>query len=158
MARPSRRKAAVKVDNRNDNEDELVLEAVVNNHVDAATTTTTETAANATATAVLPAAVRERNRAVAEREASRLARPERRVVGTLGHANKSKSAVTSTPSGVYASSFATINSNSNTAAAAAAAMATDDSENNMMMEKESPGAHEEWCGPFSVARQVSTVP
>lgn len=75
---------------------------------------------------VLPAAVRERNRAVAEREASRLARPERRKVGSLGHATKSKSAVTSTPSGVH------------------------------VLPKPSNAGDEmhEWCGPFSVARQV----
>jgi hypothetical protein len=79
---------------------------------------------------VLPAAVRDRNRAVAEREASRLARPERRRVGSLGHATKSKSAVTSTPSGVH------------------------------VLSKEADSGEElqEWCGPFSVARQVSQKP
>lgn len=73
----------------------------------------------------LPQAMRERNRAVAEREASRLARPEPRRVGTLGHASRKKSAVTSTPSGYNYSS------------------------NN----KDSSEV-EEWCGPFSVARQM----
>jgi hypothetical protein len=75
---------------------------------------------------VLPAAVRERNRAVAEREASRLARPERRKVGSLGHATKSKSAVTSTPSGVHA----------------------------LPKQPNAGDELQEWCGPFSVARQV----
>ncbi len=78
--------------------------------------------------------IRERSRAVAEREASRLARPERPVIaGTLGHASKSKSAVMSTPFG------------------------------QMMGGGRSPlgrktdlgaGVQEEWCGPFSVARQM----
>lgn len=45
---------------------------------------------------------RDVNRAVARREASRLARPERRVVGRISHANRKKSAVTSTPSGYQA--------------------------------------------------------
>lgn len=72
----------------------------------------------------LPEAVRQRNRAVAEREASRLARPEPRRVGRLGHASRKKSAVTSTPSGYHASNRA------------------DDTQ------------EEEWCGPFSVARQM----
>lgn len=75
----------------------------------------------------LPEAMRQRNRAVAEREASRLARPEKRKVGTLGHAAKSKSAVASTPSGFHRDSNNT---------------AVEDDEN------------QEWCGPFSVARQV----
>ncbi len=71
----------------------------------------------------LPQGMRQRNRAVAEREASRLARPEARKVGTLGHASRHKSAVTSTPSGYN--------------------YATQKEQNN-----------EEWCGPFSVARQM----
>ena len=79
---------------------------------------------------VLPAAVRDRNRAVAEREASRLARPERRRVGSLGHATKSKSAVTSTPSGVHV----------------------------LPKEADTEEELQEWCGPFSVARQVSQKP
>lgn len=74
---------------------------------------------------LLPTALRERNRAVAEREASRLARPERRKIGNLGHASKAKSSVSSTPSGLHASFH-------------------------------NGGEEEvqEWCGPFSVARQV----
>jgi hypothetical protein len=46
--------------------------------------------------------VRERQRAVAEREASRLARPEARTVATLPHADRKKSGVSSTPSGYVA--------------------------------------------------------
>lgn len=46
--------------------------------------------------------VRERQRIVAEREASRLARPESRPVALLGHADRKKSAVASTPSGYVA--------------------------------------------------------
>lgn len=80
----------------------------------------------------LPANPRERNRAVAEREASRLARPERRVVPTLRHASRLKSAVTSTPFGHHISK-------SNSASAA-----SNESEHDI----------EEWCGPFSVARQM----
>ena len=75
----------------------------------------------------LPESMRQRNRAVAEREASRLARPEPRRVGTLGHASRKKSAVTSTPSGY----------------------------NHTAKREESKQEVEEWCGPFSVARQVN---
>jgi hypothetical protein len=76
---------------------------------------------------VVPERVRERQRAVAEREASRLARPEVRPIVSLGHADRQKSAVTSTPFGV----LTTRASNST---------------------KDSPP--QEWCGPFSVARQM----
>lgn len=74
----------------------------------------------------LPQAMRQRNRAVAEREASRLARPEQGKVGTLGHASRKKSAVTSTPSGYNYAQLPSSQSNE----------------------------PEEWCGPFSVARQM----
>ena len=69
--------------------------------------------------------VRDRQRAVAEREASRLARPEQRRINKLAHADLKKSAVSSTPFGVHHSTV--------------------------------PRDHEdveEWCGPFSVARQM----
>ncbi|KAL7444028.1 hypothetical protein ACHAXH_008002 [Discostella pseudostelligera] len=76
-------------------------------------------------------AIRERSRAVAEREASRLARPDRPVAtSTLKHASKAKSAVMSTPFGKMMGSPL----GSKTSAGA--------------------GVHEEWCGPFSVARQM----
>lgn len=75
----------------------------------------------------LPQAMRQRNRAVAEREASRLARPEPQRKTKLGHASRNKSAVASTPSGY-----------------------------NYATQNKSDGQEpEEWCGPFSVARQVS---
>jgi hypothetical protein len=70
----------------------------------------------------VPANVRERQRAVAEREASRLARPEKRTVKSLGHADRKKSAVSSTPSG--------------------------------FVHKHDTDESQEWCGPFSVARQM----
>ena len=76
----------------------------------------------------LPEHVRNRQRAVAEREAARLARPERRAQATLGHADRKKSAVTSTPFGILAS-------RSTTTAAAGSQDTT-------------------WCGPFTVARQM----
>jgi hypothetical protein len=76
----------------------------------------------------LPAQVRERQRAVAEREAARLARPEQRKVSTLGHADRKKSAVTSTPFGILATSR-----NSST---------------------EQQDTTTTWCGPFTVARQM----
>ena len=69
--------------------------------------------------------VRERQRAVAEREAARLARPEKRPTKFLGHADRKKSAVTSTPSGY-------VHSKQPSGA------------NNV----------EGWCGPFSVAREM----
>lgn len=70
--------------------------------------------------------VRDRQRAVAEREASRLARPEKRKRVKLAHADRKKSAVTSTPFGLHRGSST-----------------VDDDEEV-----------QEWCGPFSVARQV----
>lgn len=72
----------------------------------------------------LAAHIRDRQRAVAEREASRLARPEVRAERTLGHADRRKSAVTSTPFGV------------------------------LTKKKDTVPPDESWCGPFSVARQM----
>jgi hypothetical protein len=69
--------------------------------------------------------VRERQRAVAEREASRLARPEQRRINKLAHADLKKSAVSSTPFGIHRSTTS-----------------------------RDHGDAEEWCGPFSVARQM----
>eukprot|EP00578_Thalassiosira_sp_NH16_P027532 CAMPEP_0181095234 /NCGR_PEP_ID=MMETSP1071-20121207/10411_1 /TAXON_ID=35127 /ORGANISM="Thalassiosira sp., Strain NH16" /LENGTH=635 /DNA_ID=CAMNT_0023177603 /DNA_START=35 /DNA_END=1942 /DNA_ORIENTATION=+ len=77
-------------------------------------------------------AMRERNRTVAEREASRLARPDTsEASSTLGHASKKKSAVMSTPFGNMMG-------------------------RNQSGSKTDPGVQEqeEWCGPFSVARQM----
>jgi len=71
--------------------------------------------------------VRDRQRAVAEREASRLARPEKRPTKSIGHADRKKSAVTSTPFGLFA---------------------RQDKDGSI---KES---QQGWCGPFSVARQM----
>jgi hypothetical protein len=68
--------------------------------------------------------IRERQRAVAEREASRLARPEVRAERTLGHADRTKSAVTSTPFGILTKKH-----------------------ENVLQDTS-------WCGPFSVARQM----
>ena len=73
-------------------------------------------------------AMRERSRAVAEREASRLARPDQPAAAkTLGHASKAVSAVSSTPFGHIMGAR-----NNNSVAV----------------------VQEEWCGPFSVARQM----
>ena len=81
---------------------------------------------------VLPNVVRDRQRAVAEREASRLARPdESKSMFQLSHADRKKSAVTSTPSGI-ATLTSTIKLESN----------YNDTDND------------EWCGPWSVARQM----
>ena len=75
------------------------------------------------------------SRAVADREASRLARPERRSkAGPLPHASKSKSAVTSTPSGV--SQIGVLLGGRST---------------QQVANNDEPDA---WCGPFSVARQM----
>ena len=74
-------------------------------------------------------AMRERSRAVAEREASRLARPDQQAASTLGHAPKSKSAVMSTPFGSMMG-------------------------RSPLGRKADPSITEEWCGPFSVARQM----
>ncbi|KAL3761903.1 hypothetical protein ACHAW5_006132 [Stephanodiscus triporus] len=76
-------------------------------------------------------AMRERSRAVAEREASRLARPDQPVASNqLGHASKAKSAVMSTPFGQMMGGRSPAG------------------------RKSDPGLQEEWCGPFSVARQM----
>jgi hypothetical protein len=81
---------------------------------------------------ILPNVVRDRQRAVAEREASRLARPDgSKSMYRLSHADRKKSAVTSTPSG-----FVTLTASDNF-----------DIEN-------SANSTEEWCGPWSVARQM----
>lgn len=73
---------------------------------------------------VLPEEVRARMRAVADREASRLARPEKKAKSaSLAHATRSKAAVTSTPFGRH----------------------------NRLQEVDAQG---DWCGPFSVARQL----
>jgi hypothetical protein len=69
--------------------------------------------------------VRDRQRAVAEREASRLARPEQRSTKQLKHADRKKSAVSSTPFGVHKSTVAPAD-----------------------------GEIDEWCGPWSVARRM----
>jgi hypothetical protein len=75
-------------------------------------------------------AMRERSRAVAEREASRLARPDRpSASSSLGHASKGKSAVMSTPFGSMMG-------------------------RSPMSGRNPPEQQEEWCGPFSVARQM----
>ena len=69
--------------------------------------------------------IRDRQRAVAEREAARLARPEVRAERTLEHADRKKSAVTSTPFGV------------------------------LTKRKDVTAPEDtSWCGPFSVARQM----
>jgi hypothetical protein len=81
--------------------------------------------------------VRNRQRAVAEREAARLARPEARVLSTLAHADRKKSAVTSTPFGVLRGT-----SRNN-----ASAM-------QQQQQRASLDDEEEWCGPFAVARQL----
>jgi hypothetical protein len=77
--------------------------------------------------------VRDRQRAVAEREASRLARPDRRPTKAIAHADKKRSAVTSTPFGILPKSSRTGGGNDD-----------DDDDDGV----------EEWCGPFSVARQM----
>lgn len=75
--------------------------------------------------------MRERSRAVAEREASRLARPDRPSASSaLGHATKGKSAVMSTPFGSMMG------------------------RSPMSGRKPDTEQQEEWCGPFSVARQM----
>lgn len=81
----------------------------------------------------LPTHVQRRNRSVAEREASRLARPDRPSVRSLAHANRDKSAVSSTPFG--------IGNFKGTSSASSSAL-------------ENESATTDWCGPFSVARQM----
>lgn len=66
---------------------------------------------------------------MADREASRLARPDQQSASTFGHANKTKSAVSSTPFGQMLSRRGHD-----------AAVANNEAQ--------------EWCGPFSVARQM----
>lgn len=75
--------------------------------------------------------VRIRQRAVAEREAARLARPEKRSTASLGHADRKKSGVSSTPFGIFPSPG---------------------SKNDARMIDGLSTS--EWCGPFSLARQM----
>jgi hypothetical protein len=78
--------------------------------------------------------VRERQRAVAEREALRLARPtSRNAKHKLGHADKRKAAVTSTPFGVVPWKKSTLGPQHSN---------NDDTTTN------------EWCGPLAIARQM----
>ena len=86
---------------------------------------TSEVAAPAPGQRSVAGHVRDRQRSVAEREASRLARPEKHQIKQLMHADRKKSAVSSTPFGVHKSTIA---------------RGDDDVE--------------EWCGPWSVARQM----
>lgn len=81
----------------------------------------------AAAAAAVPQHVRDRQRAVAEREAARLARPEQRRTAVLAHADRKKSAVSSTPVGFLAKNTISPHQQTET---------------------------QEWCGPFSVARQM----
>ncbi len=83
----------------------------------------------------LPQHIQQRNRSIAEREASRLARPERRQAPGLGHANRAKSAVSSTPSGI--DTFKRRKG---------IVVDTEQGEND--------DGDDNWCGPFSVARQM----
>lgn len=80
-------------------------------------------------------AMRDRSRAVADREASRLARPDQpSTAGALGHASRARSAVMSTPFGSMMGGGRSPAKNGRNAAASR--------------------QEEEWCGPFSVARQM----
>lgn len=74
--------------------------------------------------------VRDRQRAVAEREASRLARPERSSQPKLAHVNRKISAVSSTPFGFFCS------------------------KNDDDVDDDVDDDQDQWCGPFSVARQM----
>ena len=93
--------------------------------------TTTETAR---ASRSLPQHVQERNRSIAEREALRLARPERPQGKSLAHANRNKSAVSSTPFG-----FDTFKRGG---------------DNNIDDDDTRQYSPDDWCGPFSVAKQM----
>ena len=86
----------------------------------------------------LPQHIQQRNRSIAEREASRLARPERRQNQALAHASRSKSAVSSTPSGID-----TFRRRKGVTGA-----------NDGYNERAENNNDDAWCGPFSVARQM----
>lgn len=88
--------------------------------------------------------VRDRQRAVAEREAARLARPEIQATRSLAHADPSKSAVASTPAGVWMMGQQK-SSTSSSSSGGGSGKPTNDTEQPPV---------EEWCGPFSVARQL----
>jgi hypothetical protein len=94
-----------------------------------------ENAPSASSGTGLPSRVLRRNRAVAEREASRLARPDRPVgASSLGHASRKKSAVASVPMGLF------VKSSTRTPRSGRVSEGT--------------AAEDDWCGPFSVARQM----
>ena len=90
----------------------------------------------------LPQHILARNRSIAEREASRLARPERPRAHNIGHANRARSAVSSTPFG-----FDTFKRK----------RGIDDDLNGSgdnVSDDVDGAAFDDWCGPFSVARQM----
>lgn len=72
--------------------------------------------------------------------AARLARPEARVTSALGHADRKKSAVSSTPFGVMVPTMTTNKRRNNSTVALPGGRHGDD--------------EDYWCGPFSVARQM----
>jgi len=91
----------------------------------------------------LPLLTQQRNRAVAEREASRLARPDRPSASNpLGHASKQRSAVSSTPFGFDTFSQKQTRTGSGSV------------DNDREKESTTGNNNDSWCGPFSVARQM----
>jgi len=105
------------------------------NEIPASSSNTTRTTRNRR---TVPAHVLERQRAVADREASRLARPESSKVGTSSSSSAKRKGgivISSTPFGSIRST--TTNNNSN-------------NHHHQQQRQE----EEEWCGPFSVARQL----
>jgi len=83
--------------------------------------------------------VRDRQRAVAEREASRLARPDRPVVSTtLHHVPKERSNVSSTPAGYGINAI----------------ISKGTQKNESYTPNKNTTTTTAWCGPFTVARQM----
>lgn len=130
-------KAQKNADNTNSENDDPQPPAAAEQQSAQGEEQSTTTITTTTARRTLPRHVQERNRAVAEREASRLARPDRPSTSKpLGHASKQKSAVSSTPFGFDA--FAAQKQSRRTTTTTTTAEEENDS----------------WCGPFSVARQM----
>ena len=92
----------------------------------------------------LPSDMRQRMRSVAEREASRLARPDVSLQNTLGHASRDKSAVSSCPTGI--GSFVRRSAGTGTGTGNGSSSSSSNSQGRQQQQ--------EWCGPFSVARQM----
>ena len=104
----------------------------------------------------LPSNLRQRMRSVAEREASRLARPDRPPQETLGHASRLKSAVSSCPSGIgtFQRTATGAGGGARSTKGTKGTKGNGSSSNSQDPSTTDQQQQQQWCGPFSVARQM----